>query len=81
MERTIREFLAASGDADWTTELLLTNATLSGQPLRIDMNREFLARALKLGFRELQLTSTTAPLHLERTHASVVAKYEFALIQ
>jgi hypothetical protein len=44
-----------------TTELVLSNSQVSGDPVRIDTNRKFLARALKMGFTEIRVTSPTAP--------------------
>ncbi len=43
------------------TELRLSNATASGEPVRINTNRTFLARALKLGFTEIHWATNTAP--------------------
>ena len=43
------------------TELILTNSSRSGEVIRFNTNREFLARAMKLGFRDVRLTSVEAP--------------------
>jgi hypothetical protein len=44
------------------TELLLPNCRLTGDPVRIHMDRRFLARALKMGFRELTVTDPSSPV-------------------
>ena len=46
---------ATASDQPKPTELVLTNSRLIGDPVKISVNREFLARALKLGFREIGL--------------------------
>jgi hypothetical protein len=43
------------------TELILTNSSRSGEAIRFNTNREFLARAMKLGFRDVHLTGPEAP--------------------
>jgi len=50
----------AIGDAP-PTELRLSRSRPEGEPLRVQMNREFLARALQLGFREIGFTGTASP--------------------
>jgi hypothetical protein len=47
---------------DRPTELVLSRATHSGVPIRINTNRKFLVRALKLGFRELFVFGDTLPV-------------------
>jgi hypothetical protein len=37
------------------TELVLSRSTFSGESIRVNTNRKYLARALKLGFREVLL--------------------------
>ena len=44
------------------TELVPTGATLSGDPGRLNTNRRYLARPLKLGFREVHVFSPKAPV-------------------
>jgi hypothetical protein len=44
---------AASQDSQQVTELVLTNSRANGEPMRFLTNREFLTRAISLGFREL----------------------------
>ena len=46
---------AKSADQAKPTEVVLTNSTGSGEPTRIDINRIYLKRAMKLGIRELCL--------------------------
>ena len=46
---------ATASDQPKPTELVLTNSRLIGEPVKISVNREFLARAMKLGFREIGL--------------------------
>jgi len=44
------------------TELLLSQASIQGGPARINTNRRYLARALKLGFRELSIFDPQSPV-------------------
>jgi hypothetical protein len=44
------------------TELVLARSEISGPPLRFCLNRQFLARALHLGFAELALVKEDVPL-------------------
>src|SRR5439155_12606191 len=44
------------------TELVLARSEISGPPLRLCLNRQFLARALHLGFAELALVKEDVPL-------------------
>ena len=43
------------------TELVLSRSTVSGDPVRFATNRRLLARALKLGFREILMYGPAAP--------------------
>ena len=43
------------------TELVLANSVASGEPMRINMNRKFLARAVKLGFSDVHLYTPKVP--------------------
>ena len=45
-----------------TTELVLSNSRLSGEPITISMNRRFLARALHLGFSEVSAKGAEQPV-------------------
>jgi hypothetical protein len=44
------------------TELVLTRSGYDGPPVRVNTNREFLARALQLGFTELEVSTPESPL-------------------
>jgi hypothetical protein len=52
------------------TEIVLTGSSWSGEPVRLNMNRKFLARALKLGFYDLLVYGDKAPVvcHDEHRH-------------
>jgi hypothetical protein len=47
------------------TEVFLSQATVHGGPARINTNRKYLARALKLGFRELSVFDSKSPIVCE----------------
>ena len=44
------------------TEVVLSGSALAGEPRLINSNRVFLARAVRLGFREIGIRDTAAPL-------------------
>lgn len=44
------------------TELVLSQSRLSGEPIRLNTNRRYLARTLELGFREVHLFGPSAPV-------------------
>jgi hypothetical protein len=44
------------------TELVLTRSGYDGPPVCVNTNREFLARALRLGFTELEVSTPESPL-------------------
>ncbi|MDG3005935.1 hypothetical protein [Paludisphaera mucosa] len=44
-----------------TTELVLARSRCAGEPVRLHTNREYLARALRLGFDEVRLFGPDAP--------------------
>jgi len=44
------------------TELMLDRSTVAGEPMRINTNRRYLARAVRLGFRELYATGSQSPV-------------------
>ncbi len=44
------------------SELVLSNSQLAGEPIRLNSNRQYLARAIRLGFREVHLNSADAPV-------------------
>jgi hypothetical protein len=52
------------------TEIVLTNSSWSGEPVRLNLNRKFLARALKLGFHDLLVDGDKVPVvyHDEHRH-------------
>ena len=52
---------AKASDQPRPTELVLANSAASGEPIRINMNRQFLARAVKLGFNEVHLYTPKVP--------------------
>ncbi len=41
---------------------MLSNSQLNGMPIRLNSNRQYLARAIRLGFREVHLNSADAPV-------------------
>lgn len=61
-----------AADTEVPTELILSNSTISGDPLRFNANRKFLARALKLGFRDISLFGPEAPVVCRNTHGGYV---------
>jgi len=63
---------AEAEDQTKPTELLLANSTLSGVPMRVNMNRQYLARALALGFREVCLSSPKTPVLCRDEHRQFV---------
>jgi hypothetical protein len=53
---------ARGADQAQGTELVLTRSRYSGAPVRINMNRTFLSRALRLGFSELEIVDADSPI-------------------
>ena len=53
---------AKAADQPRLTEVVLTGSEWSGEAIRLNMNRKFLARALKLGFRELLVYGNAVPV-------------------
>jgi len=53
---------AKGSDADQATELLLSRSRYTGGPLRISTSREYVGRALALGFRELAFSNVEQPV-------------------
>ena len=53
---------AKAADQPKVTEVILTSSTCSGEPVRLNMNRKFLARATRLGFRELYIYGNKVPV-------------------
>jgi hypothetical protein len=59
---------AKAADQAKPTEIVLSGSSWSGEPMRLNMNRKFLVRALKLGFSELLFYGPEVPVacHDER---------------
>jgi hypothetical protein len=58
-----RAYVRAKGASNAVvTELELTNSVVAGEPIRAVMDRRYLLRALKLGFREVRLTTPDVPV-------------------
>ena len=53
---------AKASDQSRRTEVVLSRSRLVGEPIRVGMNRDYLSRALAMGFREVQFTSPHAPI-------------------
>jgi hypothetical protein len=53
---------AKPSDSTQSTEVVLTGSSFSGEPIRLNMNRNYLARAMQMGLRELSITSDKMPL-------------------
>ncbi|MCY2990793.1 MAG: hypothetical protein NTY19_23380 [Planctomycetota bacterium] len=51
-----------AADQSRATELTLSNSRLEGDPITINSNREYLLRALRLGFREVYLYGNEQPV-------------------
>lgn len=63
---------AQAHDRKVPTELVLTRSSANGDELRFAINRNYLARALKLGFRELHLYGTGNPIQAEHVNRAYV---------
>ena len=50
------------------TELVLNRSRYTGPPIRINSNREFLSRALRLGFHEIGISDMEAPIVCREQH-------------
>ncbi|MBI2823140.1 MAG: hypothetical protein HYX69_00450 [Planctomycetia bacterium] len=73
---------AKSEDCPITTELVLSQSATTGEPVRVNMNRSFLARAIELGFNELHVFGPTTPIQCRddhRTYLWAVLDHESAL--
>ena len=53
---------ARGPDAGPATELVLSRSGYAGPPVRLQTNREFLARAIRLGFAEVEVVDADTPL-------------------
>lgn len=51
-----------AADQSRATELTLSNSRLEGDPITVNSNREYLLRALRLGFREVHLFANDVPV-------------------
>jgi hypothetical protein len=54
------------------TELILANSSSSGQPIRVNTNRKFLARAIQLGFDRLYIYDPKTPVLCQDDHRHYV---------
>ncbi len=50
------------GDPERTTELVLNRSRFTGAPLRVNGERDFMLRALRLGFRDLEIQDAKSPI-------------------
>ncbi len=53
---------AKPSDSTRPTEVVLTGSSFSGEPIRVNTNRNYLARAMRLGLRELTITGDKTAL-------------------
>ena len=53
---------ARAADQEQATELILARSSYTGPPVRLQTNREFLARAIRLGFAEVEVVDADTPL-------------------
>jgi hypothetical protein len=53
---------AKAADEKQVTEVVLSRSTASGKPVRFATNRKYLARALALGFTELEVVDANTPV-------------------
>jgi hypothetical protein len=54
--------LARGAEPSPVTQVILSNSTRQGEEARLDTDREFLARAAELGFREFELREPDSPI-------------------
>ena len=55
-------------DQTQATELILAHSRYTGTPVRLNANREFLARAIRLGFTEVEITGASSPVVCRDRH-------------
>ena len=55
-------------DQTQATELVLAHSQYTGTPVRLNANREFLARAIRLGFPEVEIVDADSPVVLRDSH-------------
>ena len=53
---------AKPSDSTRPTEVVLTGSSFTGEPIRVNTNRTYLARAMRLSLRELSITGTETAL-------------------
>ena len=53
---------ARGSESEATTELVLSRSSYGGAPVRLQTNRDFLARAIRLGFGEVEVVDADSPL-------------------
>jgi hypothetical protein len=53
---------ARGPESDAITELVLSRSSYGGAPARFQTNRDFLARAVRLGFREVEIVDPSSPI-------------------
>ncbi|APW63215.1 hypothetical protein [Paludisphaera borealis] len=53
---------ARGADQAQATELVLARSAYSGAPVRLNTNRKFLSRALRLGFSEIEIVDAESPV-------------------
>jgi hypothetical protein len=53
---------ARGSESETTTELILSRSSYGGSPVRFQSNRDFLTRAIRLGFREIEIVDPTSPI-------------------
>jgi hypothetical protein len=68
---------AKAGNQAQATEVVLTDSEWSGDPTRINTNRQYLKRALSLGFREIFLFGEESPVFCQDEHR----RYGWALLE
>jgi hypothetical protein len=61
-----------AADQQHPTELVLPDSSTSGEPVRLNMNRKYLARALKLGFSEVHVFGNNVPVLCRDDHRQYV---------
>ena len=49
-------------DPERPTELVLSRSSYTGEPIRFQTNREFIGRAIRLGFNEIMITDADMPI-------------------
>src|SRR5262249_2536770 len=55
------------------TELSLSRSTYEGTPVRLNLNRDHLERALQMGFQQLEVVDTNRPLVFRENQRTFVA--------